>query len=630
MLNRRLWCVALAITLTVGMLCGCVPKEQTDPTNSLDNTSSPPEVEFVNQEKNPNAVAPKLTALTVDGGYAIEFVPDVFEYTVLIPEGRPRVPKIAAQCGEDAQMKVFQATIADGEGSGMAKVTVTKDGAVNTYTVKFAKDASLGFHLQYQDVYQLPLDGTLKAGESYTYESTDSSVLSVDNTGAVTAQQLSDEPVTVTVKNGDKTVQTLKVDRVVKAPLNVFLIMGQSNAYGWHDVPNGYSDYYAYAAVQQYLCQAPDKGTVWCDDIQNSYDEYTFSGMYDLSRGRSGFSPALGKQWYALTGEKTLMIQTAIGSSPIETWVRDPSLKFYGIDCYAATVERFDYYKEKLTAADSGFEMNRIYGFWLQGETCEEYVYSNDVFTWEHKNNVPDYQYVGDWRSPQSPSELMTAKTYKKYFLDMCQAFTEDVGLEFLGILPVRAMTSVSSRENIAEQQLVDLVAPRAAQFSLNFTGHDNISIVTLETEIGRTETYRNSKAKGWGYMGVNNIHYNQVGYNALGTSAAENTVAMFSAEADQTATDIRILDSNGRDTISNGGVLKVSKGEQHQITAIVLPLYSDATTLTFDIRDTSVCTVDEFGMLKITNSGEAVGKSTTLTISNGQIMKTFTILITK
>lgn len=626
---RKILSLILVATMLSGVIIGCAD-QTVDPTGTLaDPTTGSKPTDPTDAPTDPDPVV-QLASLSVDGGYTITFDPEVKEYTVNIPAGRPRVPHISAEGADGATVELLQATIADNETSGKAKAVVTLQGITEAYTVNFVKDAALGFQLQYADNYTFTPDYTLQSGESFTFATSDKSVLSVSKKGVITANKLSDTPITITASVGGNVVDTLVVDKVVKAPLNIFLIIGQSNAFGWHDVPPEYTDYYSYANTQKAQSDKPAAGTVFCDDISNGYDDYTFTGMYDLSIGRSGFSPALGKEWYALTGEKTLMLQTAIGSTPIETWVKDPSLQFYGIDCYAVTVERFNYYKDMLSAEDSNFEINRIYGFWLQGESGQEYVYSSDTFTWAFKHNIPNYEYIGDWLPVTGPGQIMTSSRYYDYFVSMYDSFKEDVGLEFIGILPVRAMYSVSTRENREEQTLVDLVPTRAAQFALNYNEHEGIAFVTIKTEIGRTESYPDKTVEGWGYMGCNNIHYNQLGYNAIGKDAADNTFAMFDADTDHAATELVVLSSDGRNRLNEGDTVTMSVGETLQISGYVLPLYADATNLTFQIADSSVCTVDKFGLITAPNVASAAGKSTTLTVSNGEFSVTITVKIAR
>lgn len=634
---RKILKMALTCVLTCGLLCSCVPADidstgtsgttapSVTPTGTIPDSTT---MTTVPTEPSVPAEPAKLSSLTIDGGYSLDFDPDVYHYTVHIPAGRPRVPQLTAQAAAGVTVTVMQATIADDQTAGTAKICLSQGGVESQYTVEIVKDEALGFHLQYADVYLFEPEYTLAKGESFAFSSSNAAVASVAKSGKVTVKARTDEPVTITAKVNGTVVDTLVIDRIVKAPLNVFLIIGQSNAYGWHDVPSEYSTYYAYASTQKAISDRPAAGTVWCDDVSNSYDDYTFSGMYDLSVGRSGFSPALGKRWYELTGEKSLMLQTAIGSTPIEAWTPDPSLKFYGLDCYGITVERFNAYREMLSSETSDFELNRVYGFWLQGESGMEYVYSSDTFTWAFKNNVPNYSYVGDWLPVTAPGQIITSAQYSEYFFEMLNGLQQDVGLEFLGILPVRAMTSVSTRENRQEQTLVDLVPTRAAQFAVNYMDLNNVCFVTMKTEIARTESYPDKTVEGWGWMGCNNIHYNQLGYNALGADAAENVFAKFSAAADHTAAELVVLASDGRTRLENGATLEISVGQTCQVTGYVLPLYADATGLTFAIDDTSVCTIDAYGLITVPDSASVAGKTAHLTVSNGAMSVTVNIKI--
>ena len=342
---RKLFAVILSGVFMMAALFGCTTTvEPTTESEEAPSTTEKPTFETVSPTVETETVdpekLPKLAGLFVDGGYAIAFDPDTELYSVSIPAGRPRVPKISATAEEGLEVRLYQAMIPDEEDQGTAKALVTSEEGTRAYSVVFRTDPALGFQLQYKDQYDLRQALDLKEGLTYTSSAPAS--LSVSKAGVVTAETLSDQPVTLTAfENGTK-VTELVVDRVVKAPLNIFLIMGQSNAYGWLDVPSNYSDFYEYAAVQIQLSRRPKAGTVWCEDSTNAYDDFSYSEFYDLSKGRVGFSPALGKTWYEMTGEKCFMLQTAIGSTPIECWTPDPEVKFFRLDCYKNTVDRFN------------------------------------------------------------------------------------------------------------------------------------------------------------------------------------------------------------------------------------------------------------------------------------------------
>lgn len=613
---KKLLSLILIATTAAGVLAGC--KTGGNPEGSTGTTGG--------TEEKP---VPKLTSLEV-AGETVAFDPDTNEYTVNLPDGHPVIPEVKAEAEEGAEVKIIKGTIAAGENEGKADVTVSSPNGINRYTIRFVKNAEKGFCLQYADVYNYKPDYTPEEGEKLTYKSSDESIVTVSDNGKVTAAAVSAAPVTVTAYAGEKEVGVLKIDRIEKAPINIFLVIGQSNAFGWHDTPSGVNQQKFFRDESRKF-DKPLPGTVWADDVTTSYDDYKFSGMYDLgeAKGCSGFYPALGKEWYALTGEKSLMLKSAVGSTPIEAWTADPELQFFGIDLYGMTVERFNYYKDMFSAADSGFVLNRIYAFWVQGETCEEFVYDPSEHTWDNKNGQRNYKYKGDWKAPASKKDLMTADQYTAYFMSMYESFVKDIGLEFIGILPVRSMTGVSSKENLEEQQLVDLVAPRASQFAMNFAGKGNIAIVTLVTDIARTESYPDKNAEGWGYIGCFNIHYNQLGYNAIGKDSALNAARLLTAYGDKKAEQIRVYDTNGRDIIENGTSIRMECGSTKQITAIVLPLYAEARALTFTPSDPDAVKIDANGLITIPYSDDSIGKEIPIEISNGEIKTTITIIIT-
>lgn len=565
----------------------------------------------------------EINGISVSDGYSINFSNDVYEYSVSIPAGRPAVPQITAD--GTGNYKVFQAFIPDTENSGTASV-VAGD---KIYRVTFEKTQDCGFVLQYDDIYHFSPSFELQSGEKYDFSSSNPDVVEVDKNGSIKAKALCDKPITVTASVNGKNADSITVDRVIKSPLNIFLIIGQSNAYGYHDVPSD-TDLGTYFALQKSKCDCPIPGTVYCDDIGNSYDDVSFSGWYDLSKGRNGFSPSLGKEWYRLTGEKTFMLQTALGSMPIEPWTPDENLKCFGIDCFRETVDRFEFYRRKFEKDDSCYTVNRVYAFWLQGETCEEYLYSSETFYW-NKNGVENYPYVGDWYNTKDPRvpkgmKLMTADEYYGYFIDMYQGFEESIGLQYMAILPVRAMIGVSSGCNRKSEQLIDIVPSRASQFALNYTDNGNIGIVTLKTEIGRTNKYPDKTAEGWGYLGCNNIHYDQIGYNALGKDSAYNLFMKLTEKSVSEKTEIKIMDYDGK-VLSDGDSVKVFPYESRQISAIVLPLFSNDTTLYFKSANPEICTVDCYGLLTATPESK-IGQTTTVTVSNGLSSKTIRVLI--
>lgn len=542
-------------------------------------------------EKTPEGSTMGLV-LKLDGGYALQFSADTAEYEVHIPAGRPRIPKVLAQGGE--MIEVIQAVIPDDGESGTATVYCA---GKPVYRVRFVRDASLGFHLQYDDYYTFREDAA-------SLESSDPSVLEIAPNGRLHARALSETPVTVRALAADGSeLESLTVDKIVKAPLNIFLITGQSNAYGSYDIPDG-MDAGTFTNQQRALALCPEPGTVLCTDVSNVGEIYGY--MYDLSVGRSGFSPALGKTWYDLTGEKTLMLQTAVGGAPIEAWEKPTETERFAYgdiraNFYETTKNAFDTCLAEINAENSGYELNRVHAYWLQGETGMSSTFDPNL----------DGEGVGNWIFGNR-QHIVETQEYYDIFMKNMEYFEQDFGVSFMGILLVRAVTEVISDESRDRFLYTDLCPARAAQYALHNRNGMKISIVSRVCDIARPEFWPDQSVEGWGYMGSGNLHYNQKGHNANGYSAAAETYNLMYGGDARKAVDIEVIGKNGRDRFEDGGELKLRAGQKYQTAAMVMPEYTDTPLVTYSVKDPSVCTIDEFGM--ITVATDAYGKSTKVT----------------
>ncbi len=107
---------------------------------------------------------------------------------------------------------------------------------------------------------------------------------------------------TITVDGGERTVT------VEKAKLNIVLVAGQSNATGVH----GGRDI---AAIK------PPKGnSYWWDGGLTDLSKKVADQEANASGTSVGWYPALAAEWYALTGEKTVIIHKCVSGNPISTW----------------------------------------------------------------------------------------------------------------------------------------------------------------------------------------------------------------------------------------------------------------------------------------------------------------------
>lgn len=523
------------------------------------------------------------------------------EMTVSIPDGHPRIPRIGAVASDkNAKVSVIQATMAPDASEAKAKITVTVGTKTGEYYVKMVKDKNQGITLQYDDRYTFVPSVKAGKGQTYTFASSDSSILSVTDAGVITARAISSSPVIVTASLGGKVVGTLTVNRVDKAQICLFLITGQSNAAGSYDDSS---------VSNKDQSDKPAAGISYCIDV----DKGSCGALYDLSRGRTGFAPSLGKRWYALTGEKTLMIQTAVSGSSIESWLKGGDSYGSRGNCYDNTLKAYNTIFAKYSK-HTNYEIIRTGAFWCQGETGQ-------VREWKN----------GGW-STNNP-KIQTSSDYYSKFMQMYGDFKADMKIEFFSIMLVRALKQTVSAESTALALLTDLVPVRAAQYTINNTTDDTIFISSRLCDIARKAESgsKYSKEVGYGYMGSENVHYTQEGYNAQGIELANNTFARLSAVSDRSPKELEIIDSDGRTRISDGAVVKVEQNKGRQLAAIVLPLYTNAPQITFKITSGSdKCSVDKFGKVSFASTA-AVGTRATLTVtSQSGLKKVITLELAK
>ena len=559
---------------------GAAAVDSTEPAETSDDTPIvPPEPEEL-----------KLSSITLDGE-AITLEDGKKDYEVLIPAGHPRIPRVAAVGNEAASVEVIQATIPVASAEGSAKIIVTFEDKTATYTVKFAKSKEAGFSVQYDDRYSYTPAYTLADGEVYTFTSAEPSKVAVDGKGVIRALAITETPVDVTVSVGGEVKETVSVN-VVPAQICFFLIVGQSNAAGTYDDSNS----------NKSQSDMPDLGISYCVDVSKG------PSVYDLNAGRAGFAPALGKEWYNLTGEKSLMIQGAVGGSPVENWQKHGDNYGSNGNAYDKTYSMYTTMFKKYTN-DPKYEIIRTGAFWCQGETAQA------------------NEWTGSGWKTSGDRKIQTSAEYYDLFMKMYDNFVKEMKIDFFSIALVRALKSVTSAQNYKEGYMTDLVAPRAAQYTINHLGNDKLFIASRICDIALALTAPDKNAEGYGYMGGNNLHYSQKGYNAQGHELAKNTYAAICGTVDRTPTELEVIDSNGRTRLEDKAVIEVVKGKAHQIASIVLPMYTDKSAITYEITEGGeYATVDQFGSIRFIPSAP-IDATATLTITGESgLTKTFTL----
>lgn len=560
-------------------------------------------IDLILYKKGQRAPAVGLDTLSLDGDYSIDFERNTHEYEISLPAGRPRIPHVTATAAQKFNVEVTQAVIPDSSNTGYAEVKVTYGAKTVTYKINMTKDAANGFNLQYDDRYTFVPEGA--DGQTCTFESSNTSVASVDSTGKITAKAISSSPVTITAKVNGSTVDELKIDKIEKAQVALFFVTGQSNAQGCYDYTADYpgpegDPVLSIKAEIENAEQPEDLGMVYCYDYHSKYGNNTYiyspnKQLFDMKEYKhSGFASALGTNWYNLTGEKVYIIHVAYDGAPIESWLdknrHNEAGNHGGRNYYENT--KTAYADVMKTLENGNYDINRRYRYWLQGETCMNSVYvpNESGGTWNH--------------SPAAGTPRMTAEEYYTYFSWMKNDMKEDFGIDFTGILLVRATSSVASAESKNLGLLTDIVPVRAAQYTLANTDND-ISLVSRVCDIALMTTKGSASDEGYGYMGPRNLHYNQTGHNANGKTAAETTYHQMTVNKEE-KTGVEMIAENGRTRLTINDTLTLEIGSTYRVASIAVPI-STNTFITYSSSDKTIADVDQYGLITAKNPGNAV-----------------------
>ena len=290
---------------------------------------------------------------------------------VKLPEGRPRVPRLVCEEADE----IIQAYFPDGEKEATAKIIIGEE----IIEYKFVKVKEKGFELQYDDRY------VFKPTEFQpeTFSSSNISVATVNQNGTVTIVAASEEGVIITASAGDKTEQ-LVISRTIKAPLDIYLLTGQSNA--------------------AYFNAEPENAPVTLKGTSYQYDEIE-GGGYIRSLNNHNGSMAVGnieaslcKILYDQTGNKTLVINAGKSGQDIKTF-----MPFTG-ESYKEIERIWGVAINQLSQGDYEihFEPTLKSYIWIQGESddwtdTEKYMESfkqiHNVFTSEEYFDL-DYGFI--------------------------------------------------------------------------------------------------------------------------------------------------------------------------------------------------------------------------------------------
>lgn len=150
-----------------------------------------------------------------------------------------------------------------------------------------------------------------------------------------------------------------------------------------------------------------------------------------------------------------------------------------------------------------------------------------------------------------------------------------------------------------------DLVPIRASQIALTNLNEDIIMASTKAGEYARMySATQDENEYGYNFVGLDNVHFNQIGHNATGEEAGTNAFyALKSLFVEREAADhVEIIDTNGRDRLTSTDTIEMKAGSTHRIAGLAYPIYSEDITYTSSNKD--VATIDEFGLITAHSKG--------------------------
>ena len=404
---------------------------------------------------------------------------------------------------------------------------------------------------------------------------------------------------------------------VERAKLNVVLVSGQSNAEGTHGSHDADTI-------------TPEKGNgyIWTNGSLTDLNTYVKEKEESNTSDSVGWYPALAAEWYALTGEKTVIIPEFHSGAPISTWY-----SYDGTTPATGTSSAVDKIKNCLEYINKGgnYEIVRTGYYWLQGET-DAYLTNSE--------GIKDYT---------------TAERYVTAYKAMHGAFINaltvtDKPAPYGAILSCRTRTNQPYKNieycgmRVAQQHLANTVENlyMASVITDEWYESKNISFTAKSNQFS-------SLTCNTGAMGANNIHYNQSGYNVIGLDAADNMYEALVATGSKTVTSIELIGHDGYTKYEQGaticvednertvGALNTSDNGKAQLVARPLPISADpdtdsvTMTLTADNSNVNVEGVmDKYGLIDIEKLKDAVeangGRPLTLTVTAGNVTNTYSL----
>lgn len=436
---------------------------------------------------------------------------------------------------------------------------------------------------------------SLRYDDYYTFENATSvtvpggtTAIAVDG-NTIHAEGIVSTPIVVTVDGTDYEVT------VGKARLNFVLIDGQSNAAG-------------NCGKLDQLPVGPGKGVAY---VWSSGAMVDVTGSFDPSRTSSiGFHPALGAEWYKLTGEKTLFYNASHSGQAIRKWASS-----------GWTTATADAVVTILSSIDTTkYEVVRTGYYWLQGESdaCPDHIADYCYYT-----NTDDYEAAYEVLHSAYISALTVSGLPAPYG----------------GILTVRTRNNLLGKHSYNEYCGV-----RAAQQALanKYANLFMASVVTDSWTMNSTSPFSFTSDQGYSVSVdqtknlFDNVHYKQSAYDIMGLEAADS---IYKGWVQGTpATDFVLKRHDSVNTYSAGDTIVAEDNERYhgtdntdelkaaQIVVVPTPFYGKCSNVSMALSNGQGAVTGIMGDNGYIPDYTEIAEDLTLTVAMGSVSKAYTL----
>jgi len=312
--------------------------------------------------------------------------------------------------------------------------------------------------------------------------------------------------------------------------------------------------------------------------------------------GSIGEGSALAWQWNSLTGEKVWVLNTAVGGTCLAEWIP-------GKTNYKNAVTQFQR-AQAILANEIQAGHYTLSHMGILYHNGANFSYKGVEYTQEDLKNWYDAMWNG-FKSELSRDMDGNGSAETVSFLGLVPIWTKSAGISYTQDEPAGlymaasdAYSDIFTASVIGQDWLTN--ADVAAKFpEITYTTQDGNAIIRPTTTAG--------------VFSSDNVHYLQVGYNAVGIDLANNLYARLKGEP--VAPTIGLLINDGKTEVAD--TLELNYGVPVILSPVTNPI--TAGGLTFEV---SGCVKMEYP-LQITATGNGTG---TLTVSSGEtVLKTVT-----